>query len=457
MSGPKVVRIVTREEIEAICRAHIRDVEAAADAVTRVAQRLDRLNGQVEEELARQKQMLTTLFQAENWMEIQKRGPSMVANLQSYADQIRADAITAATAERAKGRRLAEAARTLVIALEKAGQSVSPQLRAAVQTAAAANPDALAAIEARINEGMRQFAAAGESAGTSSQEALGLANRLASGLTERSLEDWLATMPSPNPRDVRLDAVFAELKVLADVDTLSAYESRASKIASADDTQRALLTDSLILEASRFAAQCRSAEQMAFRLQQARGALAPLLSEDARTLASRIDASLVADDMRNGASLCEEATVITERETTILAAKSRREAVLKGLSALGYEIRGGMATAWAKDGRIIVKKPGTQDYGVELGAPGDASRLQVRLVGSDRPASVRSSERDRDQEVSWCTEFHALQANVAASGGYLAIERAIEVGAQPVKTVTFSDTPSTHETADVRPTLRTLR
>ncbi|HEV3304103.1 MAG TPA: hypothetical protein VG055_30915, partial [Planctomycetaceae bacterium] len=122
-----------------------------------------------------------------------------------------------------------------------------------------------------------------------------------------------------------------------------------------------------------------------------------------------------------------------------LAAAARRKAILGGLAALGYEVREGMATAWTQNGRLIVKKPNATDYGVELAAPEDASRLQVRLVGAVNPASARDPVRDRDQEAMWCSDFGKLRELVAASGGDVLIERALAVGAQPVKTVTFDD------------------
>ena len=54
--------------------------------------------------------------------------------------------------------------------------------------------------------------------------------------------------------------------------------------------------------------------------------------------------------------------------------------MLEGLAALGYEVREGMATALAEKGRIVVRKPAATDYGIELGAPQGAARLQVRVV-----------------------------------------------------------------------------
>ena len=116
-----------------------------------------------------------------------------------------------------------------------------------------------------------------------------------------------------------------------------------------------------------------------------------------------------------------EALLETERRRA--AAAARRRAVLGGLASLGYEIREGMDAAWANDGRIVVRRPGTEDYGVELAAPADVSRLQARLVGSDRPQAPRDAARDRDQETIWCGQFDQLRAIVAGEGGRIEIER----------------------------------
>ena len=94
-----------------------------------------------------------------------------------------------------------------------------------------------------------------------------------------------------------------------------------------------------------------------------------------------------------------------------------------------------VASAWERDGRLVVRKAGAFDYGVELGAPADAVRLQVRLVGAARPAAPRNARRDADQETIWCSEFDRLRENLAAEGSELQIERALQPGEQPVRTV----------------------
>lgn len=140
---------------------------------------------------------------------------------------------------------------------------------------------------------------------------------------------------------------------------------------------------------------------------------------------------------------------MAEREAKSEAASARRRAVLSGLAALGYEVRESMATAWAQDGRLILRKPASADYGVELGASANLDRLQIRVVGADQPSQPRTTERDRDQEVIWCGEFDRLRADLAARGSDLVIERALGIGAQPVKSVAIPFSASAPAEASV--------
>jgi hypothetical protein len=150
---------------------------------------------------------------------------------------------------------------------------------------------------------------------------------------------------------------------------------------------------------------------------------------------ARLRDTLSADDTAGSESLVAQAVAALEAARADMAAAARRRAVLGGLAALGYEVREGLATALSHQGRVVVRKPGSHDYGVELAAPADGARMQVRLVGSNSPSAVRTAARDRDQEVIWCSEFAALKDLVARSGNELVIERAFEAGAQAVKTV----------------------
>jgi hypothetical protein len=63
MSGPKVVRIVTREEIEAICRRHIASAEEAAAELRRCAKRHDALSDALTADIEGRIRHLRRLFE----------------------------------------------------------------------------------------------------------------------------------------------------------------------------------------------------------------------------------------------------------------------------------------------------------------------------------------------------------------------------------------------------------
>jgi hypothetical protein len=152
-------------------------------------------------------------------------------------------------------------------------------------------------------------------------------------------------------------------------------------------------------------------------------------------MAKRLETAIASNDPDPAAELAREALDLVAAEMRARAAAARRRAIFTGLAALGYEVREGMATAWARDGRIVVRKPDAMDYGVELGAPEDMARLQVRVVKAEGASS--DAARDRDAETTWCAEFERLRSLLAKQGAELSLERALDPGTQPVKIVPF--------------------
>lgn len=460
MSGPKVVRIVTREEIETICRQLIAGLDEAIEALRIVATRLGRLDSALEGEFARHRQVLTWQFAAEQWMPLQKQAPELTAAVRAQIDRLRAEAVAEAAAARTRYRRMAEGARGLIAALEAKHLPVEATLRAVATRAAFGDEAQFAAAEAAMNAALRQLVTRPRPAAVDAEQHA-FAQRLAAGAEQQSLAAWLAMQPQPTGRDTRLDELMAEIALHADARALQSFEDRAAAIIKqTDEPQRVLLIDSLILDAGKWVADRRWSEAVVTRLQEARASLKPFAHAQAAALSDEIAAALASSELAAANRLCAEAKDFAERATREMAAEARRQAVLTGLAALGYEVRAGMATAWAQDGRLVLRKPMSADYGVELGAAPDLARLQIRLVGADRPLEPRSRDRDRDQETIWCGEFSRLQADLAAQGDGLVIERAMEPGVQPVKTIAMPlPTSVTHDAEQdiARPNLRTLR
>lgn len=426
MSGPKVVRIVTREEIEAICRRHIAAVEAAAGELGRRARRCGMLDGALEAAVSARLAAFAAMLARGQWMDIQKGAPEAVAFLQAEAARLEASATAAAAAERHRDRRSADAARSVAGALEAAGVTVPAGLRAAAQGRAGSPDEAerlIAAGLALVPAARSATAARGE-----------LAMRLGAGEAARSVADLLAGRASePTATERRLDALLAELGIL---DADGSFARRADAAAhEADPSRQALLTDSLVMDAAAHVAALRRREAAAARLRAAAAALGTLQGAEADELCGRLQAAADQGQVDAIDALVAEAETMLEAGIKTAAAAARRSAVLAGLASLGYEVRETMASAWERDGRIVVRKPGATDYGVELGAPADAARLQVRLVGSAQPSVPRDARRDADQETIWCSEFDRLRAELAGAGGEIVIERACLPGAQPLRSV----------------------
>jgi hypothetical protein len=448
MSGPKVVRVVTREEIEAICRRQIHLFEDAAEELRRVSKRHDVYNEAFEADLQRRRADLQQQLLQGRLETLQRQAPQETAFVQAEQDRIRAEAIAAREAARTRARRLVDGARSLAAALEAAGQDVPDSLRdIAAGSTLTAGAD-LQHAQGVLNEAFSRLARPAPSGPTVAQQEL--AHRLAAGISGLSLGEWLAaSIPPANPKDGRLDQVLAELELLAGTEEVNAFAERARRIAAeASPDMRALLTDSLILDASEYIRLRREREKAEASLREARAALVALESARARELATRVTAALDAKATSGWDELLRQSNELVEAETRALAAAKRRQAVLSGLAALGYEVREAMATAWARDGRIIVHKPGLEDYGVELGSPSDAARLQVRLVGAANPLTPRNAQRDRDQETIWCSDFERLRTVMAGNDAATVVERAVEAGAQTVKSIHF-DRPDAADRRDV--------
>src|SRR5258708_32974715 len=117
MSGPKVVRIVTREEVIAICRGHLARLNAALEQWRRVGRRNDVLS---EAEIASaefRRDALRRLLEQERFLDLQKAVPEEIAYLALDQEARLAKAAAAAAQARTRHRRPQGAASTIPAAL----------------------------------------------------------------------------------------------------------------------------------------------------------------------------------------------------------------------------------------------------------------------------------------------------------------------------------------------------
>ncbi len=449
MSGPKVIRIVTREEIEAICRRRLAIVDAVIKEFRAVLKRHGGLTSEREEELSRSRQRLQGLFQSEKFVDLQKQAVAVADFLRSETERVRREAIAAAEAARTRRSRLVDAARSVKNAIEAAGGTAPADLQTVAHGVATADEAALTSMQNIVDKAFRILVpvpASGIAEPSAKQREL--AGRLGAGVTGQSFAEWLSSRQAElEPRDARLVSVLAEIETLGDPALIHAYAERAAKIdAETSAKRRALLTDSLfsMLPARRHAFVGSKLPEPTLK--------SSMLSwrRAARRTQMR---SAYASPKRCTPKHSLPVKTWWKRQrppSKVLLAKSPQRLDVTPFSE-GWQPS-------AMKSEMVCRQHGQRAAGSycanqmrpttvsNLGRRQDVSRLQVRLVGAEQPVSPRNPDRDKDQETIWCTEFERLKAAIAESGGHILIERAAEPGQQSVKSVSFGvlDLDSTH-------------
>ncbi|MDR1936375.1 MAG: hypothetical protein LBS49_12490, partial [Candidatus Accumulibacter sp.] len=166
-----------------------------------------------------------------------------------------------------------------------------------------------------------------------------------------------------------------------------------------------------------------------------------------KALLARVETELAAPDPARVHSLMEECRTALLKLAEEERSQNIRQAMLSGLSGLGYEVREGMETMWAENGKLILSNTARPGYGVEILGK-NAKRVQLRPVAL---TSNHDKSRDRDIETLFCGEVNGLQAHMAQQGLELSIVQARAVGEVPVKVI-----GSDEQREAMRPFARTM-
>ncbi|MBH9400805.1 hypothetical protein I5K83_02795 [Pseudomonas aeruginosa] len=432
MSGPKVVRIVTREEAIATCERDLQRLDKALARWENQASRLAQLSDAERAAAHARRASLHALLEQDRWLDVQLQVKIESEFLKRDLAEREERAIRQAAETRQQHRRLQENASALLQALAAKPDAASAALRQTLQALAdgALRDDA----EALLAQGFAALASApAEERLSEAQHEL--AQRLKTDETPIPLEQWRARQQQDAPREQRLariDRHIAELQLLQGEASAQAFLERLARAeAEQRPARRNLLLDSLVLDLAQAAREHQQQRQRLEHLQDLASEVAALGAAEHAELLQRA-ACQPDSDPQQLAELTERCNAILTAHLQQQAALARRQAVLQGLASLGYEVREGMAPAWAQPGRVVLRKPATPGYGLEVGGKADNGRLQLRAVALN---ANRDSQRDRDIEPLWCGELQRLQALLAAQGGELSVERALGVGEVALKEI----------------------
>lgn len=421
MSGPKVVRIVTREESEAICRGLLARIDAALEQWTLAGRLHDCVDAAAIDATQRRRDSLAALVRQGRFADMQAQAPAEESFLRSDITARLAKAAAAKAMARTHAQRRVEAAATLLRALRAAGIEVGAEAARGLERGD----------EGALAEGFRALSDNRAPSETSSA----LAHKLRLGEMPASFGDWLASQPEPevDPGIAKIEARLDELAILQVATPVDGLYARLEEARHAQPSRRSLILDGLEVETGRVLADARRSAQLLSELRLRAAELKEMGlpceafdEADAAMPSEALERALAAAD----AALAEHSAKA--------AANSRRAAVMKGLAGLGYEVREGMTTTFARNGKLIVADLARPSYGVELSGAADGSQLQMRPVALERPGQASDPSRDRDAETIWCGQVTQLAKALADAGGGLEIVRSLPIGATPLKRITVA-------------------
>ena len=240
-------------------------------------------------------------------------------------------------------------------------------------------------------------------------------------------------LPTIDAAGERVERLLVQLELLGESSQIAGFAQRLENLAlMVDASQRRLLTDSLALEidAALNADRVEQSRQASLAELEAElsiyQAAPPALIEQLQRLQSQPQAVIteVAAQVR---SWCDAEAQRQDGEQI-------RSLVLGSLRELGYDVREGMATAWAEGGQLMLQKPGSSDYGVELQDVNGRVRTQVVRFGDPATGtSKQQKQRDVEVEQQWCTAHSAVLKNLQDAGLEAKIMASRAIGELPLE------------------------
>jgi hypothetical protein len=453
MSGPKVVRVRTRAEIAAEC-AHM--VDELEELVNRYKDFVAEHRVVADEVLARLGKSVPDLkskIESGEFDNVRRSCGREMAAVQGELESVEREVLERATKRAARTRKCQELAAMVASQLTRAGKQVPEDLeRLLRRTGIGDSEERLENAEKTVSRALAgvQLQIAQEAA-TEKQRALAeqLADETKSAI-DHAQRDSAGTQAIVG----RIDRLISEIRTLDISPTGQELLKRALALASeaaipGGDSR----VDSLSLEwaCHRKTQQERSAK---------RRSLSRLIKEvseagdhEALELVGRLKDA--ADSELDSA--LADAQRYCENAAHTRAAVERRQVVLEGLAALGYEVSTDLSAIWSQQGRIVVKKPERQGYGLEIAGPPNASQMQFKVVAMGIVEQERNPTRDHDAETLWCEDLTRLRELLSHRGSRLQVVHALGVGSVPLSSVSETTLERQERERSGRPQTHTVR
>jgi hypothetical protein len=441
MSGPKVVRVVTREELVAAGESLLRRLDAALSEWERACTAVG-VSPADRKSSRERRDALEQMLRADRFGEFGQAAVAEIGFLEHDATRRREKAAHARAQERA---RLASGKELARVLLGRLGSDAPHRLQ--LERAAAGELE-LKELDAVLAEARQDLFQPTTNQLSASQQAL--AARLAAGEKKASdFESWRQKLMGGSSRMEALLGHISELELLGEAGRAGELHKEVmAASAIEEDGVRGMRLDSLMISLR------KAKEEAAIRERLRRqGVLigAELQQfEEAPEAAQAVQAIGAAGTWSSSElqKALESAENTLKRLQTARVADARRTAVLEGLQQLGYQVHEELSTATSTGGRLVVRNPAATGYGVEIAAGAGMEKLQVRAVAFDAKRDVAG---DIPAEQRWCDDFAALKGVLKAKGSDVVVEKALGVGAAPMKLLESAHLEEERRTSSTAP------
>jgi hypothetical protein len=421
MSGPKVVRVVTREELVAAGTSLLARLDAAVQQWQRDCG--DSVKPAEVQVTKSRRDALAAMLATDKFGEFGQAAVKEIDFLQADSEQRRERAAQVRAQERIRNVNGQQLARTLL----QAGSNLAAQVRRELEKASEGQLS-LAEMDAVLSHARQALFPVATQSITPEKKAL--AQRLGVQETETSFESWKAKSAK---LDVRLQSVFAhlaELETLGFAADVGGLEAQLRSVQSMDDdANRNMRLDTLVLAVRKAKDDAVAKMKLLNQVE--------LLAAELSATAGESDALNKLRSVTLTTSLEQLQAMVTLAQTELaklqksVSTVARRMAVLEGLQKLGYQVQEGLSTMATESGRLVARSPVNGTYGVEL-LTGANQKVQVRSIAFD---GARDSSQDFAEERRWCGDFSKLQAYLREGGCEVVVEKALGVGATPLRVV----------------------
>ena len=266
----------------------------------------------------------------------------------------------------------------------------------------------------------------------------------------KTIDDFLReSTPVTKPNEAedktvaKLERLFADIAVLRPSGVWAELEKKSCRIRSERSAaERQMRYEALVVECSTLIKVQRELEQWCGTLEGMIDRAAHVQGPAVQTIVAELETLLRVGRITDVTALGKRLDAAIKDEETRIEREQKRRAVLESLAALGYEVEeGSMQTALVQAGKVFIRKPGEQDYAVELVANTDFSIFQtamVRFADTDEMGEQQRL-RDKEREETWCGDHALLREALDRAGMASQFKMKLAPGQHPVRVVIKAD------------------